>query len=108
MSRKCAAAIVLLAILNTACAHHRQDSAYFHQLARQNRARITEVRLGDSQSTVREMLGDPQSRDAVRTVRGDEENWRYVIDYHRSIFSEITFVEGKVVAIRETDSLHHD
>lgn len=92
------------------CAHHRQEAERLHSVATQNRVRVGEVRLGASAAEVQALLGPPQSREAVRTARGDEEVWRYLIDYHRSLMTEVTFVNGSVVEIREVTSTahHHD
>lgn len=92
-------ALLFLGIL-AGCIHH-QEADKLHQASIRNRARIAEVALGQSFADVQAILGTPQSREAVRTSRGDEETWGYLIDYDRSLMSAVIFVDGKVVEIRE-------
>ena len=92
-------ALGLLVIL-AGCIHH-QEADKLHQASIRNRARIAEVLLGQSFAEVQAILGAPQRREAVRTSRGDEETWAYLIDYDRSLMSAVIFVDRKVVEIRE-------
>lgn len=92
-------ALALLAIF-ASCIHH-QEADRLHQASIRNRERIAEVALGQSFADVQSILGAPQRREAVRTSRGDEETWGYLIDYDRSLMSDVVFVDGKVVEIRE-------
>lgn len=92
-------ALALLALL-ASCIHH-QEADRLHEASIRNRARIAEVALGQSFADVQGILGTPQSREAVRTSRGDEETWGYLIDYDRALMSAVIFVDGKVVEIRE-------
>lgn len=92
-------ALLLLGVL-AGCIHH-QEADKLHQASLRNRERIAQVALGQSFADVQAILGDPQRREAVRTSRGDEETWGYLIDYDRSLMSAVIFVDGKVVEIRE-------
>ena len=92
-------ALLLLGVL-AGCIHH-QEADKLHDASIRNRARIAEVALGQSFADVQAILGAPQSREAVRTSRGDEETWGYLIDYDRSLMSAVIFVDGNVVEIRE-------
>ena len=78
-----------------------REATELHAAALRHRARITKVSVGQSFADVRAILGDPESREALRTSQGDRETWRYVTDHDRSIMTELIFVDGKVVEIRE-------
>lgn len=93
-------AMLTFLVIAAGCIHH-QEADKLHEASIRNRARIAEVALGQSFADVQAILGTPQSREAVRTSRGDEETWGYLIDYDRSIMSAVIFVDGKVVEIRE-------
>lgn len=93
-------AMLTFVLIAAGCIHHREADK-LHEASIRNRARIAEVALGQSFADVQAILGTPQSREAVRTSRGDEETWGYLIDYDRSIMSAVIFVDGKVVEIRE-------
>lgn len=80
--------------------HHREKDR-LHEASARNRELITKVALGQSFADVRGILGAPQRREAIRTLRGDQETWGYLIDYDRSLMSAVIFVDGKVVEIRE-------
>lgn len=80
---------------------HHQQKDRLHEAAAHNRVLITKVALGQSFADVQEILGAPQKREAIRTPRGDQETWGYLIDYDRSLMSAVTFVDGKVVEIHE-------
>lgn len=102
-------AMLTFVVIAAGCIHH-QEADKLHAASIRNRERISEVALGQSFADVQAILGTPQSREAVRTSRGDEETWGYLIDYDRSIMSAVIFVDGKVVEIREVPWTrgHHD
>lgn len=89
------------------CVYHPRVEAALYDRSVQNRAHVDGLALGQSIQQVRGIMGPPQRREAVRTVRGDEEIWGYLVDYHHSRMETVTFVDGKVIEIREEPWTEH-
>jgi hypothetical protein len=72
--------------------------------AEQNRARIDQVKVGQTLGEVRAIVGKPPEKREVR-LRFDGktvELWSYVTDYARKVDSTIIFLDGRVTEIRVT------
>ena len=71
------------------------------ELAEKNRARINQVRLGQTLVEVQRVMGPPERRAARLRYDGVSiEEWSYVTDYVRRMDSLILFVGGKVQEIQ--------
>lgn len=87
-------AVLVLLLLLAACS---SGSA----LAKKNRARINQVRLGQTLVEVQRIMGPPERRAARLRYDGVSiEEWSYVTDYMRKMDSLILFVGGKVQEIQ--------
>jgi len=70
-------------------------------LAEANRARINQIRLGQTLVEVRKIMGPPERRAARLRYDGVSiEEWSYVTDAMRKMDSLILFVGGKVQEIQ--------
>jgi len=72
--------------------------------AEQNRARVDQVKIGQTFGDVRAIMQKaPEKREVRARFDGKEvEFWSYVTDYARKLDSTITFVDGRVTEIRAT------
>ena len=67
-----------------------------------NGARIKRVAIGQTLANVREIMGRDAELRSVGTHDGHEsETWGYLTDYDQDITTQIEFVDGAVVAIRQ-------
>src|SRR2546426_929791 len=78
--------------------------AVMWQRAEQNRARIDQVRVGQTIEEVRAVMGKPPEKREVRQrFDGKQiEFWSYLTDYGRRLDATIIFVDGRVSEIRAT------
>ncbi|HEX6085236.1 MAG TPA: hypothetical protein VF266_11965 [Thermoanaerobaculia bacterium] len=73
------------------------------KLAETNRARINQVRLGQTLVEVQRIMGPPERRAARLRYDGvSVEEWSYITDYVRRMDGLIVFVGGKVAEIQST------
>ena len=73
------------------------------RLAETNRARINQVRLGQTLVEVQRIMGPPERRAARLRYDGlSVEEWSYITDYVRKMDGLIVFVGGKVAEIQST------
>lgn len=75
---------------------HRDQQAC--QRAAENSSAIGKVKVGQSFSEVRQIMGkDPERRE----VSADTETWRYLTDYMAKLLTTIVFKNGAVAEIRQ-------
>lgn len=96
-------ALVATIVLLTACSAGVNVERHAFRLAEKNRARVNQVRLGQTLVEVQRILGPPERRAARLRFDGVSiEEWSYVTDYVRKMDSLILFVGGKVQEIQST------
>ena len=72
-------------------------------LAEKNRAKVNQVRLGQTLVEVQRIMGPPERRAARLRYDGvSVEEWSYITDYVRKMDALIVFVGGKVQEIQST------
>ena len=78
--------------------------------AEENRARLDQVKVGQTFDEVRAVMQKPPEKREVRArFDGKQiEFWSYVSDYARKLDTTITFVDGRVSEIRTSTWEEHD
>ena len=94
----------LLLILTLAgCSSAVNVERHAFRLAENNRARINQIRLGQTLVEVQRIMGPPERRAARLRYDGvSVEEWSYITDYVRKMDGLIVFVGGKVAEIQST------
>ena len=94
-------ALVLLA--SFACSTGVNIERHAFRLAEKNRARVNQVRLGQTLVEVQQIMGPPERRAARLRYDGvSVEEWSYITDYVRKMDALVVFVGGKVAEIQST------
>jgi len=98
-TRRALVALVLLA----ACATGVDVDRHAFALAEKNRAKINQIRLGQTLVEVQKIMGPPERRAARLRYDGvSVEEWSYITDYVRKMDALVVFVGGKVQEIQST------
>ena len=72
-------------------------------LAEKNRAKVNQIRLGQTLVEVQKIMGPPERRAARLRYDGvSVEEWSYITDHVRKMDALILFVGGKVQEIQST------
>jgi outer membrane protein assembly factor BamE (lipoprotein component of BamABCDE complex) len=94
---------VVAALLLAACSTGVDVDRHAFTLAERNRARINQVRLGQTLVEVQKIMGPPERRAARLRYDGvSVEEWSYITDYVRKMDALVLFVGGKVQEIQST------
>ena len=97
------ASIALSLLVALGCSTGVNVERHAFRLAEKNRARVNQVRLGQTLVEVQRILGPPERRAARLRYDGVSiEEWSYVTDYVRKMDALILFVGGKVQEIQST------
>jgi hypothetical protein len=97
------AAIAVLLFVALGCSTGVNVERHAFRLAEKNRARINQIRLGQTLVEVERIMGPPERRAARLRYDGVSiEEWSYVTDYVRKMDGLILFVGGKVQEIQST------
>jgi hypothetical protein len=95
------AAVCFLVTLGCSTAIDVERHAF--ALAEKNRAKVNQIRLGQTLVEVQRIMGPPERRAARLRYDGmSVEEWSYITDYVRKMDALIVFVGGKVQEIQST------
>ena len=95
--------LALIVCVALGCSTGVNVERHAFQLAEKNRARVNQVRLGQTLVEVQRIMGPPERRAARLRYDGVSiEEWSYVTDYVRKMDALILFVGGKVQEIQST------
>ncbi len=98
-----ALAAVLCLVIAASCSTGVNVERHAFRLAETNRARVNEIRLGQTLVEVEKLMGPPERRAARLRYDGVSiEEWSYITDYVRRMDALILFVGGKVQEIQST------
>ena len=99
--RRATLALVLLA--SFACSTGVNIERHAFRLAEKNRARVNQIRLGQTLVEVQQIMGPPERRAARLRYDGvSVEEWSYITDYVRKMDALVVFVGGKVQEVQST------
>jgi hypothetical protein len=99
LTRRATVALFLFATLG--CSTGVDIDRHAFALAEKNRAKINQIRLGQTLVEVQRIMGPPERRAARLRYDGVSiEEWSYVTDYVRKMDALIVFVGGKVQEIQ--------
>lgn len=103
MVLRLALCLALSLLMALGCSTGVSVERHAFRLAEQNRARINQVRLGQTLVEVQKIMGPPERRAARLRYDGvSVEEWSYITDYVRKMDALILFVGGKVQEIQST------
>ena len=99
-TRALAAACLLVAL---GCSTAVDVERHAFALAEKNRAKVNQIRLGQTLVEVQRIMGPPERRAARLRYDGvSVEEWSYITDYVRRMDALVVFVGGKVQEIQST------